>query len=40
MSPVAGLFVKMVAGALWLTKRRAAAYALGGAPLAVVALTS
>lgn len=39
-SPVAGLFVGMVAGALWLTKRRAMAYALGGAPLAVVALTS
>ncbi|WP_395575679.1 MFS transporter [Streptomyces sp. BK79] len=39
-SPVAGLFVGMVAGALWLTKRRAPAYVLGGAPLAVVALTS
>ncbi|MFB6550785.1 MFS transporter [Streptomyces sp. NPDC056405] len=39
-SPVAGLFVGMVAGALWLTKRRAGGYVLGGAPLAVVALTS
>ncbi|GAA2597400.1 MFS transporter [Streptomyces lienomycini] len=39
-SPVAGLFVGIVAGALWLTRRRAVAYALGVAPLAVVGLTS
>ncbi|MER0243636.1 MFS transporter [Streptomyces sp. HSW2009] len=39
-SPVAGLFVGIVAAALWLTKRRWAAYALGVTPTIVVALSS
>ncbi|MFE6776896.1 MFS transporter [Streptomyces sp. NPDC057702] len=38
-SPVAGLFVGVVAAALWLTKRRWAAYALGITPTIVVALS-
>ncbi|MBA2947090.1 MFS transporter [Streptomyces himalayensis] len=39
-SPVAGLFVGLVAVALFLQKRRPGAYALGLAPTAVVALSS
>ncbi|MFI0780290.1 MFS transporter [Streptomyces sp. NPDC021212] len=39
-SPVAGLFVGIVAAALWLTKRRPAAYALGVTPAVVVALSA
>lgn len=39
-SPVAGLFVGIVAAALWLTKRRPAAYALGVTPVVVVALSA
>ncbi|NYE41389.1 hypothetical protein HEB29_002400 [Streptomyces fulvorobeus] len=39
-SPVAGLFVGVVATALFLNKRRPGAYALGVAPVAVVALSS
>jgi hypothetical protein len=39
-SPVAGLFVGIVAAALWLTKRRPAAYALGVTPALVVALSA
>nr|WP_246495775.1 MFS transporter [Streptomyces zagrosensis] len=39
-SPVAGLFVGIVAAALWLTKRRWAAYALGVTPTIVVGLSS
>ncbi|MGW2326562.1 MFS transporter [Streptomyces sp. NPDC001700] len=39
-SPVAGLFVGIVAAALWLTKRRPAAYALGVTPVLVVALSA
>lgn len=39
-SPVAGLFVGIVAAALWLTKRRPAAYALGVTPTLVVALSA
>ncbi|MDT3398462.1 MFS transporter [Streptomyces sp. B1866] len=39
-SPVAGLFVGVVAAALWLTGRRPAAYALGLPPAAVVALSA
>ncbi|SCF58850.1 hypothetical protein [Streptomyces sp. Ncost-T10-10d] len=37
-SPVAGLFLGVVAAALFLNKRRPGAYALGLAPVAVVAL--
>ncbi|MBT2382143.1 MFS transporter [Streptomyces sp. ISL-11] len=39
-SPVAGLFVGIVAAALWLGKRRPAAYTLGLPPVAVVALSA
>ncbi|MEU8822285.1 MFS transporter [Streptomyces sp. NPDC048636] len=39
-SPVAGLFVGIVAAALWLTKRRPAAYALGITPVIVVGLSA
>lgn len=39
-SPVAGLFVGIVAAALWLSKRRPAAYALGLPPVVVVALSA
>nr|WP_037967512.1 hypothetical protein [Streptomyces varsoviensis] len=39
-SPVAGLYVGIVAAALWLGKRRPAAYALGLPPVAVVALSA
>ncbi|WP_406420377.1 MFS transporter [Streptomyces sp. NBC_00842] len=39
-SPVAGLFLGVVAAALFLNKRRPGAYALGLAPVAVVALSS
>ncbi|WP_030574050.1 MFS transporter [Streptomyces aureocirculatus] len=38
-SPVAGLYVGIVAVALWLTGRRPAAYALGGTPVLVVGLS-
>jgi hypothetical protein len=36
-SPVAGLFLGVAAATLWLSRRRAAAYALGLPPVAVVA---
>jgi hypothetical protein len=39
-SPVAGLFLGVVAAASWLAGRRAVAYLLGGPPVAVVALSS
>ncbi|WSN58749.1 MFS transporter [Streptomyces sp. NBC_01005] len=39
-SPVAGLFLGVVAAALFLNKRRPGAYALGLAPVAVVALSA
>lgn len=39
-SPVAGLFLGMVAAALFLNKRRPGAYALGLAPVAVVAASA
>ncbi|MGK5548139.1 MFS transporter [Streptomyces sp. URMC 127] len=39
-SPVAGLFVGFVAAALWLGKRRPAAYALGISPAVVVGLSA
>ncbi|MYZ35665.1 MFS transporter [Streptomyces sp. SID4917] len=39
-SPVAGLFLGVVAAALFLNKRRPGAYALGLAPAAVVALSA
>jgi hypothetical protein len=39
-SPVAGLFVGLVAVALFLQKRRPGAYALGLAPAAVVAVSA
>ncbi|GGU32751.1 MFS transporter [Streptomyces lavendofoliae] len=39
-SPVAGLFLGVAAAALFLNKRRPGAYALGLAPVAVVALSS
>ncbi|MGX1885279.1 MFS transporter [Streptomyces sp. NPDC055287] len=39
-SPVAGLFLGVVAAALFLNKRRPGAYALGVAPVLVVALSS
>nr|WP_190131448.1 MFS transporter [Streptomyces mashuensis] len=39
-SPVAGLFVGVVAAALWLGRRRPAAYALGVTPVIVVALSA
>ncbi|MEE4593322.1 MFS transporter [Streptomyces sp. DSM 41524] len=39
-SPVAGLFVGVVAAGLWLTKRRPAAYALGITPAVVVGLSA
>ncbi|WP_351227121.1 MFS transporter [Streptomyces sp. NPDC002133] len=39
-SPVAGLFLGVVAAALFLNKRRPGAYALGLAPMAVVALSA
>jgi len=39
-SPVAGLFVGIVAAALWISRRRAAAYVLGVPPVAIVALSS
>ncbi|MET8680632.1 MFS transporter [Streptomyces sp. NPDC004647] len=39
-SPVAGLFVGVVAAALFLSRRRPAAYALGVAPVGVVALSA
>ena len=39
-SPVAGLFIGIVAAALWLERRRPAAYVLGLPPVAVVALSS
>ncbi|MFI9203513.1 MFS transporter [Streptomyces sp. NPDC053048] len=39
-SPVAGLFVGVVAAALWLSRRRPAAYALGITPVLVVALSA
>ncbi|MFF0450242.1 MFS transporter [Streptomyces sp. NPDC004609] len=39
-SPVAGLFLGVVAAALFLNKRRPGAYALGLAPVAVVAVSS
>lgn len=39
-SPVAGLFLGIVAAALWLQRRRPAAYAIGVPPVLVVALSS
>ncbi|MEW1667781.1 MFS transporter [Streptomyces albidoflavus] len=39
-SPVAGLFVGFVAAALFVSRRRPAAYALGLAPVAVVAVST
>jgi hypothetical protein len=39
-SPVAGLFVGIVAAALWLSGRRPAAYTIGLPPVAVVALSA
>lgn len=39
-SPVAGLFIGIVAAALWIDRRRGAAYVLGLPPVAVVALSS
>lgn len=39
-SPVAGLFIGIVAAALWLQRRRPAAYALGLPPVAVVATSA
>lgn len=39
-SPVAGLFLGIVAGGLWLGRRHAAAYALGVPPVVVIALSS
>lgn len=39
-SPVAGLFLGIVAAALWLQRRRPAAYAIGLPPVAVVALSA
>jgi len=39
-SPVAGLFLGIVAVGLWLGRRRAAAYALGVPPIAVVGLSA
>ncbi|MFB6813044.1 MFS transporter [Streptomyces sp. NPDC056347] len=39
-SPVAGLFLGVVAAALFLNKRRPGAYAIGLAPVAVVALSA
>lgn len=39
-SPVAGLFLGIVAGGLWLGRRRAAAYALGIPPVLVIGLSS
>jgi len=39
-SPVAGLFVGIVAGALWLRGRRATAYVLGLPPVLVVAVSA
>ncbi|MFD7494573.1 MFS transporter [Streptomyces sp. NPDC059832] len=39
-SPVAGLFLGVIAAALFLNKRRPGAYALGLAPVAVVALSA
>ncbi|NYD41170.1 MFS transporter [Nocardioides panaciterrulae] len=39
-SPVAGLFVGIVAAALWLGRRRAASLAIGLPPVAVVALSA
>ncbi|MGW1077088.1 MFS transporter [Streptomyces sp. NPDC002537] len=39
-SPVAGLYVGFVAAALWLGRRRPAAYALGLPPVAVIALSA
>ncbi|MFE6131511.1 MFS transporter [Streptomyces sp. NPDC056437] len=39
-SPVAGLFLGVIAAALFLNRRRPGAYALGLAPVAVVALSS
>ncbi|GHF09814.1 MULTISPECIES: MFS transporter [Streptomyces] len=39
-SPVAGLYVGIVAAALWLGRRRPAAYALGVTPVIVVALSA
>jgi hypothetical protein len=39
-SPVAGLFVGIVAVAMWLTGRRSAAYAIGLPPVTVVLLSS
>lgn len=39
-SPVAGLFLGVVAAALFLNRRRPAAYALGVAPVVVVALSA
>jgi hypothetical protein len=39
-SPVAGLFVGVVAAALWLAGRRSAAYAIGLPPVAVVGVSS
>lgn len=39
-SPIAGLFLGLVGAALWLQRRRAAAYALGIPPLVVVATSA
>ncbi|MEU1790549.1 MFS transporter [Streptomyces sparsogenes] len=39
-SPVAGLFVGIVAAALWLTRRHPASYALGVTPVVVVGLSA
>ncbi|HEX6148361.1 MFS transporter [Nocardioides sp.] len=39
-SPVAGLFLGVVAAASWLAGRRTVAWLLGGPPLAVIALSS
>ncbi|GAB7003366.1 MFS transporter [Nocardioides sp. AN3] len=39
-SPVAGLFLEVVAAALWLGRRRPAAYALGVPPIVVVGLST
>jgi hypothetical protein len=39
-SPVAGLFLGIIAAALWLQRRRSAAYAIGVPPVVVVALSA
>jgi hypothetical protein len=39
-SPIAGLFLGLVAAALWLQRRRPAAYAIGLPPVVVIALSA